>query len=133
MTLRCVAPAGNHAGQSKGADIVKKLLVAVILGLASLSAAAQQSPDEFVREAAELLDEAVTERRAELASDREALYELINEILLPRFDRRYAAQLVLGRHWRTASEEQREQQKRQRSKQWSNQWSKQWVFLIPRS
>ncbi len=26
---------------------------------------------------------------------------------MPRFDRRYAAQLVLGRHWRTASDEER--------------------------
>ena len=102
-------PSAAPAGTTKGADIVKKLLVAITLGLASLSAAAQQPPDEFVREAAELLDGAVTERRQELASDRDALYELIVEILLPRFDRRYAAQLGLGRHWRTASETQREQ------------------------
>jgi phospholipid transport system substrate-binding protein len=81
-----------------------------VLGLASLgAAAAQQSPDEFVKEAAELLDQAVSERKEELASDRQALYKLIDEILLPRFDQRYAAQLVLGRHWRTASEEQRKQ------------------------
>lgn len=89
---------------------MRKLLPIVTLGLASLvalPAQAQQAPDEFVREAAELLDEAVSERKQELMSDREALYELIDEILLPRFDRRYAAQLVLGRHWRTASEEQR--------------------------
>jgi phospholipid transport system substrate-binding protein len=81
------------------------------VGLASLvasTAQAQEAPDEFVREAAELLDEAVSERKQELTTDKEALYELIDEILLPRFDRRYAAQLVLGRHWRTASEAQRE-------------------------
>ena len=95
-----------------GGSIVKKLLLIVALGLAwlvSLAAQAQQAPDEFVREAAELLDEAVSERKQELTSDREALYELIDEILLPRFDQRYAAQLVLGRHWREASEEQRKQ------------------------
>jgi phospholipid transport system substrate-binding protein len=91
---------------------VRKLLLIVTLGLASLvsfAAQAQQAPDEFVREAAELLDEAVSERKQELTSNREALYELIDEILLPRFDQRYAAQLVLGRHWREASEEQRKQ------------------------
>jgi phospholipid transport system substrate-binding protein len=93
----------------KGSSIVKKLIVATALLLASLSAVAQQSPDAFVREAAELLDEAISDRREELATDRPALYGLIDEILLPRFDRRYAAQLVLGRHWRTASEEQRNQ------------------------
>jgi phospholipid transport system substrate-binding protein len=92
-----------------GGGIVTKLILAAALGLASLGAAAQQSPDEFVREAAELLDQAVSERKEELASDRQALYKVIDEILLPRFDQRYAAQLVLGRHWRAASEEQRKQ------------------------
>jgi phospholipid transport system substrate-binding protein len=92
----------------KGSSIVKKLIVAA-LAFAPLSVVAEQSPDAFVREAAELVDEAISDRREELATDRQALYGLIDEILLPRFDRRYAAQLVLGRHWRTASEEQRNQ------------------------
>jgi len=92
----------------KGSSIVKKLIVGA-LAFAPLSAVAEQSPDAFVREAAELVDEAISDRREELATDRQALYGLIDEILLPRFDRRYAAQLVLGRHWRTASEEQRNQ------------------------
>lgn len=89
--------------------MVEKLILAVAAGLMSISALAQPSPEEFVREAADLLDEAVSERKDELGADRQALYEVINEILLPRFDQRYAAQLVLGRHWRTANEEQREQ------------------------
>jgi phospholipid transport system substrate-binding protein len=92
-----------------GDGIVTKLILVAVLGLASLGAVAQQSPDEFVREAAALLDQAVSKRKEELASDRQALYKLIDEILLPRFDQRYAAQLVLGRHWRAASEEQRKQ------------------------
>ena len=33
---------------------------------------------------------------------------MVNEIILPKFNRRYAAQLVLGRNWRNASDEQRE-------------------------
>jgi phospholipid transport system substrate-binding protein len=92
-----------------GDNMAKKFILAAVLGLASFGAAAQQSPDEFVREAAELLDEAVSERKEELSSDRQALYKLIDEILLPRFDQQYAAQLVLGRHWRAASEEERKQ------------------------
>ena len=46
-------------------------------------------------------------RKEELAADRQALYGVINDILLPRFDRRYAAGLVLGQHGRTASDEQK--------------------------
>jgi phospholipid transport system substrate-binding protein len=92
-----------------GDSVVRNLILATVLALAPLGAAAQQAPDEFVREAAELLDEAVSARKEELAADRQALYKVIDEILLPRFDQRYAAQLVLGRHWRTASEDQRTQ------------------------
>ena len=46
-------------------------------------------------------------RKEALAADRQALYGVINQILLPRFDRRYAAGLVLGQHGRTATAEQK--------------------------
>jgi phospholipid transport system substrate-binding protein len=86
---------------------VKQALISIILGFMSVTALAQ-SPDDLVRETAELLDQKLADQKETLAADRTALYEMINEILLPRFDRRYSAQLVLGRHWRSASEEQRQ-------------------------
>jgi len=46
-------------------------------------------------------------RRTALADDSVALYAVIDELLLPRFDRRFAAQQVLARHWKEASDEQR--------------------------
>ena len=49
-----------------------------------------------------------TDAGEELAGDRQQLYALIDEILLPRFDRKYAAMLVLAKHGRSASEEQRD-------------------------
>jgi phospholipid transport system substrate-binding protein len=84
------------------------VLLTLLVCLFSLSAFAV-SPNPIIEEAATLLDEAVKGRRDELAADKQALYDLINDILLPRFDRRYAAQLVLARHWRTASDEERSQ------------------------
>ena len=90
-----------------GEPVVKRLPLILITCLISLTAQAQ-SPNAVIEEAAHLLDQAIEGRRDELAKDKEALYALIDEILLPRFDRRYAAQLVLSRHWRTASEEDRE-------------------------
>lgn len=85
---------------------MKKMFLAAFLAFLALPAWAQ-SPNEFVQETAELLAQKLDGRRQELANDRQALYGVIDEILLPRFDRRYAAQLVLGRHWRSADEEQR--------------------------
>lgn len=86
---------------------MKQFLLSVVLGFISVTAFAQ-SPDDLVRDTAELLDQELTGQKEELAADRQALYALINEILLPRFDREYSAQLVLGRHWKSASEEQQQ-------------------------
>jgi len=36
------------------------------------------------------------------------LYVLVDELLLPHFDVRYAGRLVLGKHWKTATKEQRD-------------------------
>lgn len=82
-------------------------LTAATLSLASLTAFAD-TPNSVVEESVALLTDTLDGRKAELAADRPALYELIDGILLPRFDRRFAAQIVLAKHWRTASAAQRD-------------------------
>jgi phospholipid transport system substrate-binding protein len=67
-----------------------------------------QDLNAIIQSASEQLAAELDGRKEELAADREALYAMIDRILLPRFDRRYAAQLVLGRHWRDANAEQRD-------------------------
>lgn len=94
---------------------MKGLMIGMAMAFAALAlpaAAHAQSevpPPQVVEDAAKELDQALSERKEELASDKQELYDVIDRILLPRFDRKYAAQLVLGRHWRSASEAQREQ------------------------
>jgi len=82
-------------------------LTAATLSLASLTAFAD-TPNIVIEESVALLTETLDGRKSELAADRPALYELIDSILLPRFDRNFAAQIVLAKHWRTASAEQRD-------------------------
>ncbi len=77
------------------------LLCINVVGLAA-------SPNEAIESAVAEFATALEGRKDALAENRSQLYSVIDEILLPRFDRRYAAQLVLGRHWRTASAEQRD-------------------------
>jgi phospholipid transport system substrate-binding protein len=69
--------------------------------------AADETPNEVIESAVLVLAEKVGAQQEALAADRQALYALIDEILLPRFDRKFAAQIVLAKHWRTATEEQR--------------------------
>jgi phospholipid transport system substrate-binding protein len=87
--------------------ITNRLVLGTAILFCSLAAAAN-SPNSVIEEAAELLDQELSGNRDELSNDREALYAMVDGILLPRFDRKYAAQLVLGKHWKTASPEQRE-------------------------
>lgn len=82
-------------------------LVAALLS-AGLALANPGSPDAVIEGAVAELTEKLSGRKDELAENREELYGLIDEVLLPRFDRKLAAQLVLAKHWRTASDEQRE-------------------------
>jgi len=83
------------------------LLCATFVATAS-AAVADDSPNAVIDSAVALLAEKLDGRQEELSEDRQALYKIIDDILLPRFDRRFAAQLVLARHWKTASEEQQQ-------------------------
>lgn len=83
-------------------------VVLVALGILVAAPSFAQSPNALIEGASKELASVLSERRDELTDDRQALYDAVDEIILPRFDRRYAAQLVLGRNWRTASDEQKD-------------------------
>jgi phospholipid transport system substrate-binding protein len=87
--------------------IIRALVIALLLAFANV-ASADDSPNAVIETAVEELAAAFDGRKEELANDHDALKAVIDEILLPRFDSKYAAQLVLGKHWREASPEQRE-------------------------
>jgi phospholipid transport system substrate-binding protein len=86
---------------------MKRIILASIIVLMSCGAMAE-SPNDVVQAAADALEVALDGRKDEFSKDRDALYAMVDDILLPIFDRRYAAQLVLGKHWRNASEDERE-------------------------
>jgi phospholipid transport system substrate-binding protein len=65
------------------------------------------SPQELIETTARKLLEALDADRALAKRDPARVRKLVDEILLPHFDTDYSARLVLGKHWRTATEEQR--------------------------
>jgi len=77
------------------------------LGLSTQAGAQTESPEAVVRSAAEQVLESIDGRREYLEANPEELREVVNSIFLPRFDRSYAAYLVLGRYGRAASADQR--------------------------
>lgn len=84
------------------------LVTAVFVFTLFAAVASAGSPNDIVEEAVALLAERLDGRREEFAQDKQALYAVINDMLRPRFDRKFAAQLVLGKHWRSADEAQKQ-------------------------
>ena len=83
------------------------VFLAALLAFAAMPAAAN-APNEIIEQAVDLLSEGLDTRRDELAADEEALRDFIDSILLPRFDRDFAAAAVLGKHWRAANDGQKQ-------------------------
>jgi phospholipid transport system substrate-binding protein len=65
-------------------------------------------PQELVERTAAELARRIDGRQAVLAKDSAALAAVVNEVFLPVFDTNRAAQLVLGRHNKTATPAQRQ-------------------------
>jgi phospholipid transport system substrate-binding protein len=74
---------------------------------AAATANANQSPSDIVTAAAQGMLKDLDADRAAYKKDPSKVGELVNKYLLPHFDTEYAARLVLGRFWRTATPDQR--------------------------
>jgi phospholipid transport system substrate-binding protein len=93
--------------------IAATLVAAAWLIAAPLPAAAQgasaQSPSDVVQTAANGLLQALDANRAEYRNNPAKVQALVDQYILPHVDTQFSAQLVLGRYWRTASQQQRQQ------------------------
>lgn len=84
--------------------------VLMALVMAPLTASAEEEmsdPAKMVEETANEIIATLAERREEMKNDPDELYAFVEELLLPVFDVPYSTRLVLGRHGRDASPEQR--------------------------
>lgn len=84
---------------------------ALIIGAGMLplapAASAPEEPQTLIeRTVQELLDQ-FTARRAELESDQQALFALVDQVASPLFDFERIAKLVLAKNWRRADDAQR--------------------------
>ncbi|MGB8635552.1 MAG: ABC transporter substrate-binding protein [Rhodanobacteraceae bacterium] len=91
------------------------LMAALVAGPVALAApdqpaavASVATPQKVVQDIADQLTDKIAGHREELKDDRDKLISVIDSILLPHFDVDYASILVLGRHAREATPEQRE-------------------------
>jgi phospholipid transport system substrate-binding protein len=88
------------------------LTLIAVAGLAGVAQAAEdtaaQGPSELVEEVANRMLADLDANREEYRKDPSKIGALVEKNLLPHFDIDYSARLVLGKHWRNATPEQRD-------------------------
>lgn len=80
----------------------------LVIAMGCASATAAPTADEMIQSTVNQLISELRERRAELEADHGALYALVEELVIPKIALNKVSRLILGSHWKTASEEQRE-------------------------
>ena len=102
----------NLVSQSRRRMISMGMSLFAALGLSTGIAnaaddVAQLGPQELVTKVAQDTLKDLDAHRSEYAKDKNKVRELVDKNMLPYFDTAYSAQLVLAKHWRTATPEQR--------------------------
>lgn len=89
---------------------MKKIFAALLLvwmaGFVGASAAAPP-PQDLVKQTADRMLAKLKEERAVIRKDPGRIYELVSDIVLPHFDFERMSAWVLGKHWRTATPDQK--------------------------
>src|SRR5262245_60785570 len=67
-----------------------------------------QDPSALVQGAAEAILKDLDANREDYRKNPEKVRQLVDKHLLPHFDVQYAARMVLGKHWKDATADQRE-------------------------
>jgi phospholipid transport system substrate-binding protein len=79
----------------------------VLVSGATANATPGPGPQQLMEQVSRDMQQAIDADRDALSKDPARLRALIDRLLLPHFDTDYAARMVLGLHWRNASESQR--------------------------
>jgi phospholipid transport system substrate-binding protein len=85
------------------------ITVTMLLAAATVTLAAgnDNGPLELVQQTSAKMLDAIRKDRDAIDKDKNRLFDLVEQIVLPHFDFERMSKLVLGKYWRRASDEQR--------------------------
>jgi len=83
-------------------------MVAVLLCMAGAAQAEAVAPDELIRTTAQDVLEIVKQDKDIQAGNQKKILDLVDAKVLPHFDFVRMTQLAMGKHWRSASNEQKQ-------------------------
>jgi phospholipid transport system substrate-binding protein len=87
----------------------KKIFFFIALIFVSINLFANIGPDELVRKTADNVISIIKQDKDIQAGDTNKIYKLAEEKILPNFDFERISRLVLGKAWRTATDDQKTQ------------------------
>lgn len=82
-------------------------LILILCITASVVQAAVETPDLIIKQTADAVIERIKSQRTALDADPSKIYTVVNELIVPHYDFTSMSRWVLGKNWKTASEEQR--------------------------
>ena len=91
---------------------MKKLIAILMLALAGWStwvSADERTPEQIVEETSTELLKVINEQSERIKNEQGYVNQVINDLILPVIDLQSMGKLILGKHWKKASEEQRSQ------------------------
>tara|TARA_B110000003_G_C16324258_1_gene408091 strand:- start:7 stop:588 length:582 start_codon:yes stop_codon:yes gene_type:complete len=75
--------------------------------IAGVAQAAVETPDSIIKQTADAVIERIKSQRSVLDADPSKIYAVVDELVIPHYDFVSMSKWVLGKNWKTASEEQR--------------------------
>jgi phospholipid transport system substrate-binding protein len=91
---------------------MKKLITILMLAVCSLTtwvSAEEQTPEQIIEQTSTELLKIINEQSDRIKSEEGYVNQVINDLILPVIDLQSMGKLILGKHWKTASDEQRTQ------------------------
>lgn len=84
------------------------LTAGLVLAMTAVSAqAAPVPPDDVVKGTTQELQSLISKNYVQYKADSAGFYKVVDDVVVPHFDLPYIAQLILGRNWKQASDDQR--------------------------
>ncbi len=93
---------------NRAVKMSQPFVLGLVIAMGCSNATAAPTADEMIQSTVNQLISELRKRRAELEADHGALYALVEELVIPKIALNKVSRLILGSHWKTASEEQRE-------------------------
>lgn len=87
--------------------MVRFMILGMTVFAMQAAAAEMTDPAQFIKERSKAVLSALDGKREQVRQDPEIAQQIVRRELLPHIDVEYISKLVLGPHWRRASEEQR--------------------------